>query len=115
MKMNMTALILTRKRRSKIRNGATCTGLITAATPKTMKILNTFDPIILPTATSRFFFRKATSEVMISGRLVPIEIMVAEIRNSLHPHVCAIDTTESTVNLPPTYSPSIERSIIRKL
>ena len=56
-------------------------GEITAVIPKIHKILNMFEPTIFPIAKSVSFLNAAVIETTISGREVPIAIIVAEIRN----------------------------------
>ena len=53
------------------------TGLIADAIPRTIKILNIFDPTAFPTAISTSFLRAATTDVTSSGSDVPIETIVS--------------------------------------
>ena len=54
-------------------------GLIADAIPSTISMLNTFEPIALPSAISTSFFLAATIEVTSSGSDVPIETIVSPI------------------------------------
>ena len=77
-------------------------GLIADAIPSTISMLNTFEPIALPSAISTSFFLAATIEVTSSGRDVPIETIVSPISVWLIPRSLAILEAASTVISPPT-------------
>ena len=76
-------------------------GAIMDVTPNTHKMLNIFDPTILPTAISMSFFRAATIDVISSGKDVPIATIIADIIKSLIPKLPAINTAPFTTHLPP--------------
>ena len=79
----------------------------------TISILNTFEPIALPSAISTSFFRAATIEVTSSGSDVPIETIVSPISVWLIPRSLAILDAASTVISPPiaiaTAPPTMKR------
>ena len=77
-------------------------GLIVDAIPSTIRMLNTLEPIALPSAISTSFFLAATIEVTSSGSDVPIETMVSPISVWLIPRSDAILDAASTVMSPPS-------------
>ena len=69
-------------------------GLIDDAIPSTNKMLNTLEPIALPSAISTSPLRAATKDVTSSGREVPRAIIVRPIILSLTPRAKAITHTK---------------------
>ena len=76
-------------------------GLIADAIPSTIRMLNTLEPIALPSAISTSFFFAATIEVTSSGSDVPMETIVSPISVWLIPRSLAILDAASTVTSPP--------------
>ena len=62
-------------------NEGITTGDITEVIPNIQNILKITEPIAFPIIMSESFFMAAIIAVVISGRVVPIEIIVAEMRN----------------------------------
>ena len=60
-------------------------GIMTAVTPSIKRTLNMLEPTAFPIAMSALFFNDATTEVISSGRLVPIATTVSPIKASLIP------------------------------
>ena len=75
--------------------------------PRINKILNIFEPIIFPKAKSVFPFFAETIEVISSGRLVPIAIIVHPIILSLMLNNLASPFELSTTNSPPYFKATI--------
>ena len=76
-------------------------GLIAEAIPRTIRKLNTFDPIALPSAIPISFFLAATTDVTNSGNEVPLETIVSPTNVWLIPSSIAILLAELTVRSPP--------------
>ena len=76
-------------------------GFMTAAAPRTNKILKIFEPTILPIAISYLRFIAATTHTTSSGKLVPNATNVKPIMRSDTPRRVAISVAESTVILLP--------------
>ena len=74
----------------------TCKGWITDVIPRTVKILNTFEPIRFPIEISDSFLNIAMPEATSSGKLVPIEIREMAITRSLILNALAKPTPPST-------------------
>ena len=83
--------------------------------PKINTILNTLEPIALPTAISFSPFLAATILVTSSGRDVPTATIVNATNNSLIPSSIAILLALSTTNLPPATIPANPSTINNKL
>ena len=72
------------------------TGAMIAERPRMRAVLNTFEPMMLPTARSEFFSMADTKLTTISGAEVPSATMVRPITNSLIPHRRASPDAPST-------------------
>jgi len=86
MKMNSIRVARNIIAMSKITNSGIATGFISGTIPRTQRMLKILEPMMFPTARSIFFLIAATTQTASSGRLVPIAIIVADIRNSLRPN-----------------------------
>ena len=81
-------------------------------TPRTIAILNIFEPIILPIEISVCFLIAATIEAVNSGTLVPNATMVIDITRLLTPKLNAISEAPSTRKSAPKASPNEDATII---
>ena len=95
-----------RRYRSILKTGSKAIGRTRELTPRMKKILKMFDPIMLPTAMSLFFFTAATTDVASSGKEVPAATIVNPISFSLTPSAVAMSTADVTTNLPPMINPA---------
>ena len=76
-------------------------GVINDEQPRIRRMLNTFDPKILPSANWSLFFLIATKEVASSGSDVPPASMVTAMNLSLTPVARANSVADLTNRLPP--------------
>lgn len=86
-------------------------GINIAESPKIRKILNRFEPRILPIVMSELFFREAVIVTISSGRDVPIAMTDNAIKNEGISRAEAIETVDSMSNHAPTRTPIIPRTI----
>ena len=76
-------------------------GAIRAVTPRIMRVLNMFEPTILPIAMSAFPWNADRKLTTISGVDVPMPTIVRPITNSLIPNFFAMLDEPSTSQLAP--------------
>ncbi|MCJ7697220.1 MAG: hypothetical protein MUO73_02695 [Thermoplasmata archaeon] len=84
-------------------------GINSAESPRIKKILNTFDPRILPIVMSEFPFREAVIVTISSGREVPTAMTDNAIKNEGIPSTIAMEIVDSMSNQAPMMTPMIPK------